>query len=189
MFQFKLEPGIALLTVTRTGTWSVDTVACYEVALRAELKTLQSSARPTAFIIDIRSSGVQPRDVAEALRHMVARLGPLNAERTAVITSSGLAKLQAGRVADKNARVFTSMVLARDWVLNTAGAAPDAAEGVFDEPSTAVAVGRAVHLHGPSDVDVTLSVKAALETATRISDAALDALLASPAAVKARAAG
>jgi hypothetical protein len=176
LFQFKLEPEIPLLTVTRTGTWSLDTVFSYEVALRRELVELQLSGRPTSFIIDIRSSRAQPLNVAEALRAMVARLGPLHADRTAVVASSGIAKLQARRVADATAQVFTSMVLARDWVTGRVDAAQPPAT-VHDEPSEAEAEGLAVHVQGPSDVDVTLTPAAALETAKRISNAAVEVLV------------
>lgn len=179
MFEFKLEPELSLLTATRNGVWTLENVRSYEVALRAELALLHQSGRPTAFIIDIRRSGIQPRAVADALRDMVGRLGALRAHRSAIVTSSGLAKLQAGRAGDKNAQVFTSMVLARDWVLATTDT-PKIAGTVLDEPSVAEAIGPVVHVRGPSDVDVTLTATAALETAKRISDAALDALLASP---------
>lgn len=79
MFTFKLEPEVPLLTVTRTGLWSLDTVDAYEAALRSELTKLHEAGGSTSFIIDIRLSGTQPKDVADALRAMVARLGPLQA--------------------------------------------------------------------------------------------------------------
>lgn len=155
--------------------WSLATVVAYEAALREELTNLRLTRRSTAFIIDIRSSGAQPKEVADALRSMVARLGPLHASRTAVVTASGIAKLQARRVADADAQVFTSMVLARDWATANADASP-ASPVVHDAPSDASAEGVAVHIHGPSDVDITLTPAAALETAKRIGDAAAEAL-------------
>lgn len=182
MFHFKFEPHIPMLTVTRSGFWTLDTVASYEVALRSELAQLRSSGRRTAFIIDIRSSGAQALDVADALRAMVGRLGPLHSDRTAVVTSSGLAKLQARSVADPAAQVFTSMVLARDWVLKDL----EAAATVHNEPSDADAEGPAVHVHGPSGVDIIFTPAAALETAKRIGDAAVEALFDLTAAVPAR---
>ena len=48
---------------------------------------------------------------------------------------------------------------------------------VHDEPSEVEADGESVHLFGPSDVEVTMTPKAALETAKRLGDAAIDALL------------
>ncbi|MDO9369499.1 MAG: hypothetical protein Q7T68_13105 [Sphingopyxis sp.] len=176
MFKFELEIDIPLLTVTRTGFWSLDTVKSYEAALRPQLTKLRLSGRPTAFIIDIRSTGPQALDVAEALRSMVGRLGSLHADRTAVVTSSGIAKLQARRVADANAQVFTSMVLARDWVIANSNPAL-ASETVHSAPSDAEAAGRSVHVHGPSDVDVSFTPAAALETAKRIGDAAFEVLI------------
>jgi hypothetical protein len=176
MFKFKLEPDLPLLTATRIGLWSIDTVIAYEVALRRELALLQISGRPTGFIIDRRSTVAQHRDVAEALRSMVAGLGPLRAHRTAVVTSSGVAKLRARNLGDPDAQVFTSMVLARSWVTGRVDAIRQS-EWVHDEPSDADAEGPSVHIHGPSDVDVMLTPTAALETATRISNAAVEALL------------
>jgi len=117
MFAFSLEAKIPLLTATRTGFWALDTVISYEKALRLELAKLHLYGQPSSFIIDIRPSGPQAREVANALRSMVARLGMLRADYMAVVTASGLAKLQALRVGDANAEVFTSMVLARDWVM------------------------------------------------------------------------
>lgn len=176
MFEFRLEPHLPLLTVTRTGQWSLETVRSYEAALRLKLAKLHSSGRSTGFIIDIRSSAAHPSIVADALRAMVARLGPLHAHRTAVVTSGGLSKLQAKRLPDDRAQVFTSMVLARDWIASTADpiAAPTT---VRDEPIDAAVAGPAVHIHGPPNVDITLTPAAALETAKRIGDAAIEALI------------
>lgn len=177
MFDFRFEPEIALLTVTRTGLWSLETVASYETVLRQQLAILQQFGPSTSFVIDIRATGTQPRIVAEALREMVERLGPLHAKRTAIVAFSGVAKLQAVRIADLDAQVFTSMGAARDWLLGNDASARTAGE-VHDEPSEADAEGRAVHIRGPSDVDVVLTPAAALETAKRIGNAAVEALLA-----------
>ncbi len=85
MFRFDLEPAIPLLTVIQKGVWTAATVATFEPAFRQELKRLLVSGRPTSLIIEIRAP--VPRDllVTEALRAMVARLGLLNADRTAVV--------------------------------------------------------------------------------------------------------
>ncbi|MGY2733812.1 hypothetical protein [Sphingomonas sp. UYP23] len=181
MFRFKFEPDISLLTATRSGLWSLETVRAYEASLRIELAKLGVTARPTAFIIDIRSSGAQEKSVAEALRRMVAGLGHLNADRTVVVTSSGIAKLEATRVADANARVFTSMVLARDWALGTTNPRL-VGPPVHDAPSNAEVEGSVVHVLGPDSVDVMLTPAAALETAKRIGAAAEEALLVAPTA-------
>lgn len=176
IFSFKLEAEIPLLTVTQTGVWSVVTVLAFEPALRHELVLLQVSGRPRSLIIDIKSSLGRRRDVTEALSAMVARFGPLHPERTAIVSSLGFAKLEAGRVRDVNAQVFTSMAHARDWVMGKVYAQQPAGM-VHDEPSDARPEGLTVHVHGPSDVNVVLTPAAALETARRISDAAVEVLL------------
>lgn len=183
MFKFKLEPNISLLTVTRRGTWSLGTVESYEAALRMEMAKLNLASRPTSFIIDIRSSGAQAADVAEALRSMVARLGSLHANRTAVVTTSGVAKLQAKRVADPKAQIFTSMKLARDWIMSEID--PASVTGtVYDVPSAVEAEGPSIRIQGPSDVDIVLTPTAALETARRIGDTAVEVLLETAALAK-----
>jgi hypothetical protein len=48
---------------------------------------------------------------------------------------------------------------------------------VHNEPSNVEAEGTVVHLHGPSNADISLTPKAALETARRLGDAAVEALL------------
>ena len=48
---------------------------------------------------------------------------------------------------------------------------------IHDVPSEVEAEGETVHLHGPSDVDLTMTPRAALETANRLGEAAVDALL------------
>lgn len=177
MFKLKLNPQISLLTVTRTGLWSIDTVVAYETALRNALFTLQSVGRPTSCIIDVRSTPAPHRDVAEALRCMVARLGPLQARHTAIVVLSGVEKLRAKQAPDPNARVFDTMLAARRWIRAKTDHAR-ASVAVHDEPSNADAAGRAVHVHGPCTIDVMLTPTAALETAKRISNAAVEVLLA-----------
>ena len=48
---------------------------------------------------------------------------------------------------------------------------------IHDEPSDVEAQGETVHLLGPSDVDLSMTPRAALETAKRLGEAAVDALL------------
>ena len=124
MFEFHREPHIPLLTVTRTGFWTLETVKAYETAMRHEMALLRQQGPAASCIIDIRWKGAQSVEVAEALRAMIGRLGPLIASRTAVVADAGLAKLQAARVADSNARVFSSMALAREWLLGEPQTAP-----------------------------------------------------------------
>jgi hypothetical protein len=50
-------------------------------------------------------------------------------------------------------------------------------EVVHDTPSDVEADGSVVHLHGPSNAEIALTPKAALETAKRLGDAAVEALL------------
>jgi hypothetical protein len=175
LFTFNMEPELRLLTAMRTGIWSLDVVVAYEAALRLELAELHMHGPRTAFIIDIRSCGSQAKAVADALRVMVAGLGPLRAAKTAIVTSSGLTKLRA-RMGDPNAQVFTSMISAREWVLDIVPPGTNAGL-VHDEPGDAVARGASVHVLGPAEVDVTLTPQAALETARRIGDAALEVLI------------
>lgn len=176
MFEFKLEPEIPLLTVVRTGLWTLETVTEYERALRQELSKLQRWGPATSFIVDIRLTKPQPTQVADALRHMVAGLGHLHAARTAVVTTSGLAKLQARRIADDSAEVFTSMVLARDWVMRR-GERTESGNVIYNDPSDVEVEGHSVRVHGPANVDVSMTPGAALETAKRIGDAAVESLI------------
>lgn len=117
MFQFNLELPLHLLTIVRTGVWSLDTVHAYEIALRRELKLLHAGGGPTCCILDVRAIGAQSPQVSQALHMVVQRLGPLNVDRSAVVTATGISKLEAKRMADENAEVFTAMVLARDWAI------------------------------------------------------------------------
>ena len=47
---------------------------------------------------------------------------------------------------------------------------------IFNVPSVALATPDGVHIDGPDGVDVTMTPRAALETAKRIGDAAVDAI-------------
>jgi hypothetical protein len=175
MFRFELEPAIPLLTVTQQGSWTAATVATFEPAFRQELKLLLVSGRPTSLIIDIRATVPRDLNVTEALRSMVSRLGHLKADRTAVVSSLGFADLQAGRISDASTRIFTSIVQARNWVTNKP--AENLRLTSVNEPSDASPEGSVVHVRGPADVDFVLTPAAALETAKRISDAAVEVLL------------
>lgn len=72
------------------------------------------------------------------------------------------------------------MVLAREW---TIGEAPRIAglAMVHDRASDVEAEGSVVHLHGPSNVDLLLTPKAALEASRRIANAATEVLIANAA--------
>lgn len=48
---------------------------------------------------------------------------------------------------------------------------------IHNVPSEADAEGACVHVHGPSDLDISLTPQAALETAKRIGDAAVEVIL------------
>ena len=50
-------------------------------------------------------------------------------------------------------------------------------EIVHNVPSQAVPAGASVHIYGPSDLDISLTPEAALETAKRIGDAAVEVIL------------
>ncbi|MES3096578.1 hypothetical protein [Sphingomonas aerolata] len=175
MFRFDLEPAIPLLTVTQKGVWTAATVATFEPAFRQELKRLLVSGRPTSLIVEIKATVPRNLLVTEALCAMVARLGHLNADRTAVVSALGFADLQAGRISDPNTRIFTSIVQARGWVTNKPADSLGMTSG--NEPSDASPEGSVVHVRGPADVDFVLTPAAALETAKRISDAAVEVLL------------
>ncbi|MFD1951110.1 hypothetical protein ACFSGX_10070 [Sphingomonas arantia] len=175
MFAFTLEPDRVLLTATLTGEWSFETVLAYEPHLRQQLALLRASGRPRLFIVDCRTV-VQNDDVGEALRLAVARLGQLHPDRTAVVFAGSIEKNSARRVGDLNAPIFPTMELARDWVTGKVYRAQSPAT-VHDEPSDAISEGFAVRIHGPADVDLVLTPAAALETARRISDAAVGALM------------
>ncbi|MEG3085615.1 hypothetical protein U1707_18395, partial [Sphingomonas sp. PB2P12] len=136
MFSFQLEPEIPLLTVTQTGLWTVATVSDFESEFRRELALLQISGRPTALIVDIRDTFVRNHNITEALRSMIERLGQLQADRTAVVSLLGFAKLQAGRIRDPNARIFTSMDRARDWLTSYSHTKRQSVS-VNDQPSDA----------------------------------------------------
>ena len=114
MLDIHSETELSLLSVTRTGEWNLDTVMSYEATLRTEMAHLQRSGRPTSFIIDIRPTGPHKPQVAAALRSVVERLGPLRADRIAIVSASGIAKLEVTQAATRDTQVFASMVLARD---------------------------------------------------------------------------
>jgi hypothetical protein len=175
MFAFNLEPELVLLTATLSGEWSLETVSAYEPHLRQQLVLLRISGRPGLFIVDCQ--GVVPNDeVAEALRLTVARLGQLHPDRTAVVLSGPIEETNARRLGGLNARIFQSLELARDWVTGAVYRAQSPTT-VHDEPSDAMPEGFAVRIHGPADVDLVLTPAAALETARRIGDAAVGALM------------
>jgi hypothetical protein len=187
MFEISVEPDLSLMTVTRTGIWTLATVKSYESALKRELRKLRESGRPTSFIIDIRSTEPTPRDVAIALREVVDNLGDLRADRIAIVSSSGVTKLEAAQFGHYDTQVFTSTVLARDWVTSRASTLRPP---VYDEPSGIEAEGKSVHVTGPAAVDFNLTPAAALEMSKRMEDVAVEVLVGSAGrAMRAQASG
>lgn len=179
MFNFFAEPEIPMLTVRRTGAWCLATVAAYEVVLRQELATLLHSGKARGLIVDIGATWPQERDVVCALRRLEQRLGVLRPERIAVVSSFGVSRLHARHLKQADTQVFTSMKFAREWILRHAGAGGPQLE-VFDEPSSADVEGLTVHIHGPTaGTDIILTPAAALETAKRIGDAAVEVIIGS----------
>lgn len=176
MFKFELEPEIPMLTVTRAGEWSVETVAAHEIALRQELFQLQLSGKPRGLIVDIGATWPQERNVAWALRRMEARLGELRPERIAVVSSFGASRLHARHLKEPDTQVFASMSFARQWIIRMAEPTGMPTE-VLGQPCHADPEGSAVHIHGPTDVNIMLTPCAALETAKRIGDAAVEVII------------
>lgn len=176
MFNFMLEPGIPLLTVTRTGQWSVATVAAHEIAFRQELVQLRHSGKTRGLIVDIGATWMQERDVAWALRRMEMRLGELRPERIAVVSSFGASRLHARHLKEPDTQIFASMQFARAWIISKADETAYPGQ-VHDQASHAEAEGLTVHVHGPSDVHIMLTPAAALETAKRIGDAAVEVII------------
>ena len=175
MFKIDAQPALSLLTVTRIGDWTLDTVRSYETALRAEMTKLNQSGRPTSFIIDVRATGAQKPEVADALRAMVLRLGPLRADRIAIVAASGIIKLENAQYDEEDTQIFTSLVLAQDWV--TSGRA-STVHKIYDEPSDVESSGQSVHVVGPSKVDFKLTPAAAIELSKRLEDVAVELLIA-----------
>lgn len=175
MLEFRLEPALRLLTVTQTGGCAPDTTCAYEEAFRLELATLRLFGGPTACIIDNRLDAAQGHD-RDALQLMIGRLGTLAADRTATVISPTSTSAAATLGEGASATVFTSMVRARDW----AAGEPDthlSHHPVEDEPCQVTASDLRVKIKSPCDGDLSLSPAAAIETARRMSDAAIDVLL------------
>lgn len=176
IFNFILEPGVPLLTVTRTGQWSVETVAAHEIAFRQELMQLRRSGKTRGLIVDIGGTWPQERNVAWALRRMEARLGNLRPERIAVVSSFGASRLHARHLREPDTQIFASMEFAREWIMRQADASAYPGK-IYDQASHAEAEGPSVHVHGPSDMHIVLTPAAALETAKRIGDAAVEVII------------
>jgi hypothetical protein len=165
-----------MLTVTRNGEWSLATVAAHEIVLRQELRHLQQSGKHRGMIVDIGATWPQERNVVWALRRMEARLGDLRPERIAVVSSFGASRLHARHLKEADTQVFASMKFAREWIIRMAE--PNGSPGdVYNQPSQADPEGMAVHIHGPSSMDIMLTPGAALETAKRIGDAAVEVII------------
>lgn len=187
IFSFSLEPTIPLLTVTRTGQWSVATVGAHEILFRQELEELRLSGKTRSLIVDIGATWPQERDVVWALRRMELRLGDLRPERIAVVSSFGAARLHARHLKQADTQVFASMRFAREWIMRHAGVGGPHSE-IHDKPSFADAEGLHVHIYGPTDAtDIVLTPAAALETAKRIGDAAVEVIIESAMAEGSRA--
>jgi hypothetical protein len=176
MFNFISEPEIPMLTVRRNGEWSVATVAAYEIVLRQELVLLHQSGKPRGMIVDIGGTWPQQRSVAWALRRIEARLGDLRPERIAVVSSFGASRLHARHLKQPDTQVFTSMKFAREWIIRRSEAT-GLPTVVFDQPIQADPEGPTVHIYGPTDNGVMLTPGAALETAKRIGDAAVEVII------------
>jgi hypothetical protein len=162
--------------VTRTGQWSVATVAAHEIAFRQELVQLSRSGKTRGLIVDIGATWPQERTVAWALRRMELRLGDLRPERIAVVSSFGASRLHARHLREPDTQIFASMEFARAWIISKADETAYPGE-VHDQASHAEAEGLTVHIHGPSDVHIMLTPAAALETAKRIGDAAVEVII------------
>lgn len=162
--------------MTRTGQWSVETVAAHEIAFRQELMQLRLSGKTRGLIVDIGGTWPQERNVARAMRRMEARLGNLRPERIAVVSSFGASRLHARHLRELDTQVFVSMEFAREWIMRQADDSAYPGE-IYDQASQAEAEGSSVHVHGPSDMHLVLTPAAALETAKRIGDAAVEVII------------
>jgi len=118
-FEFKLDRGRRLLTVTVRGFWDVQIYRAYDAQIRAELAALRQLPAPQACLIDAREFAVQSREVADLLRDGLAKRLPLYPERTVRLVSSAITRGQASRMTnDPTHQVFDAIEPAMEWLLS-----------------------------------------------------------------------
>ena len=122
-FIFTLDRDRALLRVELHGFWDLATMDSYEPQFHQALAELDSlGAVRTSCLVDARDYPVQSHAITERQNWFVAKLGPLQADRAALIVATTLVRMQAARgLPEDRMRVFESETEALAWL----GCAPE----------------------------------------------------------------
>ena len=118
-FEIALDKRRALLRITLRGFWDVATMDAYEPQFYHALAEL-SRLRPalTLCLVDGRDYPVQSHAITERHNAFVASLGPLQADRAALIVTQTLVRMQAARgLPEDRMRVFESEAEAMAWLM------------------------------------------------------------------------
>lgn len=117
-FSFNLDRDRALLTVVMSDFWDMATVKEYALRVTEQLRELKRLGRPTACLVDVREHSVQPKAVTDYQQKIVVELGPLHADRVAIVASSALLRIQTQRIcAQRQHLVFDAIEPALAWLL------------------------------------------------------------------------
>lgn len=117
-FEFTLDPGRRLLTIVLHGFWTVQDYEAYSAQLTTHLMQLRQFTARQACLVDARDFAVQSKEVADCMRHGIAKRLSLYPERTARVISCAISRQQAARMTDSCGHgVFESTEQALDWLL------------------------------------------------------------------------
>lgn len=106
-----------LITLTLRGFWTNATFDRFADAFSAGLRQLHRLGGCSHALVDGLEFAVQPLEISDRFRDLIASMAPIAARRTATIVPAQLNGMQAERAGDTiDARIFTDRQEAEAWL-------------------------------------------------------------------------
>lgn len=117
MFSFSYDPDRVLLTITRSGYWTLQIFRDFEREFLGYHYKIRTQHRSYRVLSDCRDYPVQSQEIGEAVATSSGNILSENKGHYAIVTNSMLSTLQARRALPQdNVRIFPDMDEAMIWL-------------------------------------------------------------------------
>jgi hypothetical protein len=116
-FDIEIDNQRGVITATLRGLWTIDVADRYASALRDAAQSMAKHSGRARWLVNLSSSPVQPREVAERLAAVVPATQEAMGAVVAIVTGQALLAIQVRRVGSHSIRIFCDEKAAYLWLM------------------------------------------------------------------------